>query len=290
MAETSKTLVLYHANCPDGFCAAWAAHNSLKDNAEYLPVQYGTEPPDTSGRDVVIVDFSYKRPVMASIIESCNSLVVLDHHKTAEKELAGLGDGNDKCRIWYDMDRSGARMAWDYFCPDRPVPWVVDYVEDRDLWRWKLGHSREISAAIASRPLAFEWFYEYAGIHRDTEEFRRLVDEGAAILRYQETVIESAVKNASEIELAGHKVLTVNTTVLFSEVAGRLAEGRPFGATYFIRSDGKRQWSLRSRDGGVDVSEIAKMFGGGGHRNAAGFEDSFDKVKTCKNIGPPESN
>jgi len=64
--------------------------------------------------------------------------------------------------------------------------------------------------------------------------------------------------------------------VLFSYIAGELAKDRPFGTYYIDRHDGKRQWSLRSRDGGVDVSEIAKAHGGGGHKQAAGFEESLN--------------
>jgi len=62
-----KTQVLYHANCPDGFCAAWAAYTVFGDDAEYLPVQYGQDPPDVAGNRVYIVDFSYKREVMRRI-------------------------------------------------------------------------------------------------------------------------------------------------------------------------------------------------------------------------------
>jgi uncharacterized protein len=104
--------------------------------------------------------------------------------------------------------------------------------------------------------------------------FAELVVEGAAIIRYQDQIIEQQCKNAVEIEMDGHRVLSVNATVLISEIGGKLAEGRPFSATYFFDGKGRRIWSLRSRDGGVDVSEIAKRHGGGGHRQAAGYEES----------------
>ncbi len=87
------------------------------------------------------------------------------------------------------------------------------------------------------------------------------------------TKVEEQIKHASEIELDGYKVLAVNATHLTSEIAGKLAESRAFGACFFIRSDGLRVWSLRSTDNGVDVSEIARRHGGGGHRNAAGWTE-----------------
>lgn len=104
------------------------------------------------------------------------------------------------------------------------------------------------------------------------EDFAGLAREGEAILRYQAQQVEHICANARAMRLDGHDILAVNTSVLFSEVAGKLAEGKPFGAAWFVRQDGKQQWSLRSRDGGVDVSEVAKRRGGGGHHNAAGFE------------------
>lgn len=256
-------LVLYHASCADGFCAAWVARLAMPP-AECVPVHYGQEPPDVTGREVYIVDFSYKRPTLELMNGLAESLIVLDHHKTAQAELDGL----EYCR--FDMGKSGGRLAWEYFYPGEPSPWLVDYTEDRDLWRWKLPRSREVSAALASHPHDYSlWNLWGHTVAPPTS----LVMEGEAILRYQAQQVESACRNAYEIELAGHKVLAVNTTTLTSEVAGKLAEGRPFGAAFFIRADGKKQWSLRSRDGGIDVSEVAKAHGGGGHRNAAGFEE-----------------
>lgn len=264
----TRPLVIYHANCADGFAAAWVAHRHLGDGADYQPANYGEPPPDVTGRDVYVLDFSYKRPVMLEVVEKAKSVVVLDHHKTAKAELEGL-----PCAT-FDMEKSGGRLAWEHFFPGKVSPWLVDYTEDRDLWRWKLPHSREISAAIASHPYDFDLWDRWAmNVNGGNATPTLLAEEGRAILRYQSQQVESQVKNATEVELAGHKVLAVNATHLTSEIAGKLAEGKPFGACYFIRGDGKKVWSLRSRDGGIDVSEIAKAKGGGGHRNAAGFEE-----------------
>ncbi len=281
----SRPLILYHASCPDGFCAAWVAHRILGDDADYLPVQYGQEPPDVTGRQVYILDFSYKRSVLEAMSRNAESIIVLDHHKTAKEELETIGRdplsgylaGGKTLLCVFDMNKSGGRLAWEHFCTDPrsswancPVPWLVEYTEDRDLWRWKLPESKEINAALASWPRTFA---EWDKLAFDTTAVPYFAEQGAAILRYQSGLVDAAVANAVETELAGHKIKAVNSTVLLSEIAGELAKDRPFGAAYFIRGDGKKQWSLRSRDGGVDVSQIAKQFGGGGHRNAAGFEE-----------------
>lgn len=297
-----RPLVMYHANCWDGFCAAWIARHALGE-IEAMPVQYGQDPPvDVRGRELYILDFSYPRTAMRKILSQAKFVCVLDHHKTAEKELAGLVDelvqrpdliqsmpGVILPLIHFDMGKSGGRLAWEYFrngpkdCQSRlqadfpgarlqQPPWLVTYTEDRDLWRWKLDWSREINAWLRSWSLDFGLWDRFAIVEPGCEAWDMRVDAGSAILRREEQIIGDHVRNAREVDMDGHMILAVNATVLFSEIAGRLAEGRPFGACYFDRQDGKRQWSLRSTDGGIDVSEIATKHGGGGHRNAAGFE------------------
>jgi uncharacterized protein len=275
-------LVIYHANCHDGFCCAWLLWRHGVVNPEGLvPAQYGDEPPwdKMSERESVMVcDFSYPRDVLERVRAKCKSLVVLDHHKTAQENLRGL----DYCT--FDVEKSGGRLTWEWLvkheccgvCPERP--WLVDYTEDRDLWRHGLTDTREVHAALSSYSLELS---TWESLH--VRGWRALVPEGRALLRYRAQVVAEHVKRAREIEMSGrggsHKVLAVNATTLYSEVAGALAEGRPFGACYFDRAgtDGRvvRQWSLRSTSDGVDVSEIARARGGGGHEHAAGFEETL---------------
>lgn len=281
-----RPLVIYHANCPDGFCAAWVARKALGPDCEFVPAQYGQDPPDVRGRRVFILDFSYKRPVMRQILSQAHGVTVLDHHKTAEAELAGIVDeftlrpdlianppGSELPAVVFDMEKSGGRLAWEHFFPGEEPHWLVRYTEDRDLWRWKLPDSREINDGLASFPRNFG-AWDLLAKMPDEKALEKLNRDGIAIGRHKDQLIDSICRNAREIEIAGYKVLAANTSVLFSEVAGKLAEGRPFGAAWLVRADGKRQWSLRSTNEGVDVSEVARSFGGGGHRNAAGFEDA----------------
>lgn len=262
-----KPLVLYHANCWDGFCAAWVARRFLGD-IEAIPVHYGQRPPDVTDRDVYILDFSYPPEVMAHIFTEARSLRVIDHHKTAEwiREYPWA-------TFW--LQKSGARLTWEYFYRDKPVPWLVAYTEDRDLWRHVLLYSKEINAALRSYPLDFNtWdIFVHLGDSGETWLLDEMRDEGVAIRRAEKQIIDASVRNAWVSQRFGKPIRVVNATTLFSEVAGTLAEGYPFGACYFDRPDGKRQWSLRSTEEGADVSEIAKTHGGGGHQHAAGFEE-----------------
>ena len=242
-------LVLYHADCWDGFCAAWIVRKALGE-IEAVPVQYGQEPPDVTRREVYILDFSYKRPVMRQILSQARKVMVLDHHKT------------------FDMKQSGAALTWEQFFQVRGRPWLVDYTEDRDLWRWKLPNSREVNAALRSYPFDFKELDTFAKLAPEG-----FVSEGKAILRREQQIVAEHVLHAREVEIDGYKVLTVNATVLCSDIAGELAKDRPFGACWFDRQDGKRQFSLRSSSTGIDVSEIAKRHGGGGHAQSAGFTE-----------------
>lgn len=277
-------LLITHAECSDGFTAAWVAHRALQGCADLHPGYYGTEPPDCSGRDVIIADFSYKRPAMEKIAAECASLVVLEHHVTARDELAG--DWPSNVQIIFDLNRSGARLAWDYFYPDEPPPWLIAYVEDRDLWRWALPDSRLVSAGIESYPRTLEsWDILAASAVVD------VIAEGRIIQRYREICIDAAKRLAREFIVAGHWVPVANCSEMrfASDIAHELSDGRPFAATWWVRADGIIQFSLRSREDGADVSEIAGVYGGGGHRHAAGFQvdgASFaEMLKLSKEIG-----
>lgn len=169
----SDKVVLYHAGCVDGFCAAWLMKKVYPD-AIYLPIQYGDGvPPQCAGRDVVIVDFSFKRPVLLELASTARSVLVLDHHKTAEAELVGLPN------CFFDMNKSGARLVQEFY--NLPPHWLVDYTEDRDLWLWKLEESRAVNAAIRLEPFEFAT-WDAMSNHSPSD----LAAVGRTILRYQQ--------------------------------------------------------------------------------------------------------
>lgn len=252
-----KPLVIYHKGCRDGFTAAWVARKRFPD-ADFHPALHGDEPPNVRGRTVYILDFAYPREVLERMHREAASLLVLDHHKTAEEDLRGLDYAT------FDMNRSGAGLAWDYFFPGEPRPWLVNYVEDRDLWRFKLRYSREANAVVGVTPLTFE---AWDALDRHPN----LVREGAAILRHEAALVSQIVKNAKSIQRHGLSAALVNTPVLLSESLAELAKEHAFAVGWFEQPDGGRIFSLRSEQGrGADVGAIAKAFGGGGHKHAAG--------------------
>ena len=266
-----KSLVIFHANCTDGFTAAWIAARALK-TCELHAAQYSTAPPDVAGRTVYILDFSYERPVMVHLATQAERLVVLDHHQTAQADLAGLETEHHSVTCCFDMQHSGAALAWAWFHPFEEPPWLVWYVEDRDLWRWALPQSRLVSAGIEAVDHKLP---SWDALAQRTPE--ALATDGEVIERYRQLCIGAACELARLVCMAGEWVPAANTSEMrfASDTAYALADGFPFAATYWLRADNVVQFSLRSRPDGADVSTIAKRFGGGGHLHAAGFETSI---------------
>ena len=248
-------VVLYHAECMDGFGAAWALWKRFPQ-ARFLPVKHGfPQPEGLDNQHVVMVDFSYHREDILALADCTASLQILDHHITAESALADLP------YAYFDMDRSGAVLAWEW-AHAQPVPWLLQYVQDKDLWRWQLPHSREISAALASYPFDFVIWEQL--------QFDTVKVEGTGILRAENNLIDKLVQNPVMVSLAGYTVPAVHSPVLASQIGEQLAARHAFGVIWH-QKDGRRYFSLRSKSGGISVSEIARQYGGGGHMHAAGF-------------------
>lgn len=273
-----KLFCIYHGACDDGFAAAWCVRKAFGDEVEFYPGVYMKDPPDVTGRDVVFVDFSYKRPVLDQMRQSAKSILILDHHKTAAEDLADIPsaadfadwrsaveiNGNNMVAL-FDMERSGAGLAWDYFIGGTR-PDFIEYVQDRDLWRKQLPGGDEFTIALRSYPQDFSVWDRL--IDRGAGP---LIAEGGSIQRYYRLRVEEIRKTAYPAALGGAACWIANAPYFAaSEVAGELSEHTGVGACYFEVEAGRYQYSLRSR-GDFDVSAIARGFGGGGHKAAAGF-------------------
>lgn len=262
----TDNVVVYHGNCYDGFTAAWVALQGLsgQGHIEFVSAKYGDDAPAVKGQNVYIVDFSYPQHVLLNLAEF-NHVTVLDHHKTAQANCEGLAF------CTFDMERSGAGLAWDHFFPGQPRPALVSYVEDRDLWRFTLPHSREVHTWIASWPKTFDAWDGIAAVLDD--DLGHAVTAGTHILRFERQKVEEICKEATFVDLGDGQIPAVNCPYSFGSLAGEYLNLKyplaPYAAYYFDRCDGQQQWGLRSVD--FDVSKVAKRFGGGGHKHASGF-------------------
>jgi oligoribonuclease NrnB/cAMP/cGMP phosphodiesterase (DHH superfamily) len=287
----TKVLCIWHGNCQDGFGAAWSVRHALGDDVEFHPGVYQDAPPDVAGRDVLMVDFAYKRPVLDRLAASAATLLILDHHKSAAEDLAGFPapgsvynpaemlsyqrENNAPVAVHalFDMERSGAGLTWDYLHPTEPRPVLIDHIEDRDLWQFKLDGTRAISALIFSHPYDFktwDWLVARAELGLSYQE---MLNEGEAIERKHHQDIDNLLPVVRREMVIGSIRMPVACLplTLTSDAGHRMAsEAAGVAACYWDTPDG-RVFSLRSTDIGPDVSLIATGYGGGGHRAAAGF-------------------
>lgn len=288
-------LILYHNNCPDGWCAAYICHKRYPE-AELIPLNHGLTlkqmdklMTDCYDKDVLMVDYSLPTRLDNDMLKlMAKSFRILDHHKTAQAAL------EDAPYATFDMKRSGAGLAWDYLfgenAPWRPGewnsllpsvsnpcaftlarPWWVDYTEDQDLWNWAIPKSQQVNAFLMTRPRTVEEWDCLTQL--DPGDVENL---GEGVRQYIEYYTRCVLEFVSPGILGGCAVGVLNIPYVgVSESCNAVVKlGYDIGLAWFERNDGQIQFSLRSNKDGsnVDVSAIAKEYGGGGHRNASGFQ------------------
>ncbi len=284
------TIVLWHGpSCADGWCSALAAWMHLGEQADYQGVNYGQPLPDVNGRqEVYLLDFCPDRGEdLVRLAEQVPYLVVIDHHRSSPPKLAMI-EGRANVMVIFDESECGATLTWGCFRPAESRPWLFDVIRARDLWVWDQTYSREINAWLEIQERTFwEWQVISMDLERPTirNPIPRLTqmafERGGAILAYQKQTVDRLVKHARPVLIAGHQVPAVNTPILQSEVGEALAKTVPhlFAACYSHGEDGWVRWSLRSAPGGLDVSEVAEEYAGGGHRQAAGFHTDLTTAR-----------
>ena len=316
LAPQLITMVIYHSPCTDGFGSAFSAWkyfslrqkskgqvgdgDRVEEKVKFHPTNYGQKPPDVTGEYVLVCDFSYPEAVTRMMIQKAKGLLIIDHHKTAEKDLALI---EDQYKI-FDMKHSGAYLTWRYFFPDLPVPSLISYIEDYDIWKKELPGHENFSAWFHTLPFDFELYDRYLDDDRFNQDLNTI---GPAYSNLNQHYIEKACENASlksvrlktqvstptgiKIEDRFYLVAYLNTTILKSEIGNRLLSKYPqidFSAVYSISDLGEgTNFSLRSDDQHVDVSQVAKAYGGGGHRNAAGVKLSHLSNTLPGKVYPP---
>lgn len=292
----NNIVVLYHANCLDGFGAAYAAWCKFGADAVYIPVMYDNPPPQEAFDcdTLYLVDFSYKKDVMKSLCnveETLNrnfvatkDVWVFDHHVTAEAELKELFD-NGLIRGCFDMKRSGAVITWEELHPEKEVPWLLRHVQDRDLWKFQLNYTKELIAALWNADRSFLQWHSFCLNPASSSEY--LIQKGEAIIQEQNNFVKTFLDKIIPITFEGFKTALINCPPKVQSDLGNLvtSEAHPYElALMYSIIPSKIIFSMRSTAEHVDCSLIAKAFGGGGHKHAAGFTvyDSkflFDFIK-----------
>ena len=272
-------VVIYHHPCVDGFGSAfvvWYYHKSSGRDIRYVPQSYGKvdlKLEEYRDKNILMCDFSYSYEELAKLIDVSRSFLILDHHKTAQADLK-LVPAHLKV---FDMTQSGVGLTWNYFFPDSPLPTFLAYIQDRDLWTYKLEHTLEFGTYFNELEYDFKLWETFL----DDDKVSDAIKTGHAWLEYQKLLIGKVVSHTSYIiQEINHRYVIVlynNSSNLKSDIADEMIMKYPFGdfsavSSYDLYND-ETTYSLRSgRDNSrSDVSVIAKSLGGGGHRNAAGL-------------------
>ena len=268
-------LVLYHGrSCPDGFAAALAARLYYGDAVECLGLDHGDiktvdDLPPLQGRAVYILDFSFDAPILKDIEQRAAKLVLLDHHKSAAEKLTGFA-----CRcgvVHFDMGKSGARLAWEFFHPDATLPDLVRYVEDRDIWAWKYPESAAFLAALDMEPFDFFRWAQIAAFTRS--ELEAFMARGQAMDEKFTKLATDLAEGAQPIAFNGQQGLMVNAPGVFHSLVGDLLSRKSgtFALMWNAGKGGVIKVGLRSQRG-FDCIPLAESMGGGGHPQACGFK------------------
>lgn len=262
---TKPIVVLYHAECTDGFGAAWSAWKHFGDAAEYVAVEHQSPLPDgLTDKEVYTLDFTYPADVTKKLTEQNKRLTSIDHHVSVADVTRSTQDG------LYDTNHSGAMLAWQYFHPDKPVPFLLRVIEDYDLYRFNLAETRDLHDWMELYDFRFTTFDELATTLEDSSGKAAALEKGALLRQYREKEVERLLANTSvEVSIQGHRAGAVNTELYHGECANALAETYGVGIAWRVRPHGTYV-SLRS-SGGVNVAEVAGVYGGGGHAKSAGF-------------------
>ena len=276
-----QPLVIYHGrNCPDGFAAALAAWLFYEGKAEFVGLDHGdiksvADLPALAGRAVYILDFSFDPQIMRGIEERAAKLVMLDHHKSAAETLNGF-----ECRcgiVHFDMHKSGARLAWEFFFPDQAVPDLVRFVEDRDIWVWQYPESAGFLASLDMEPLSFERWHEIALL--DASQLSLYVERGRAMDEKFTKLATDIAKDAQALTFNGVAGLMVNAPGVFHSVVGDLLskQSNTFALMWSSDKTGIIKVGLRSQRN-FNCIPLASSMGGGGHAQACGFKMKRDRL------------
>lgn len=268
MSSPSRIVVLYHGNCPDGFGGAYAAWKKFGDSAEYHSLSRTSPRPETlNDAEVYFIDFCYPQEVMDEYVAQAGRSVMLDHHKGVEDVIRSMPE------YVYDADKSGASIAWEYFHSGEPMPKLLQYVEDDDLFRFALPDTKAVIGYLAVQPHTFELWDAIAHDLEHPEHAPKFLEKLHTYREYFDLLVEYTASRAKPVLFEGHEVYLVTVTPLkpfVSAVGNALRTKHPPFALLAHAFPGGMRVSMRG-DGSVDLTKIAQKYGGNGHPSSAAF-------------------
>jgi oligoribonuclease NrnB/cAMP/cGMP phosphodiesterase (DHH superfamily) len=284
LSPKDVNMVIYHRKCPDGFASILSIDLFNKYNAndedkdlQYIPVNHNNYTvPDVTGKNVLICDFSFTYDETIDIIKKANNVLIIDHHETSSNKLANIPD---HYKI-FDMNHSAAVLTWQYVFPKIPVPLLLQYIEDRDTSRNKMEFTNEFFVWFSTIPQVFDMYEKYL----DNKVLTKMIKNYGIVYHKLNSYYVNGSAEHAKASFACFQIGDQtkyyfigyhNQTNFKSDVGNTIMtkyKNLDFAATYSLSDNvPKTKFALRSNNASVDVSKIAELFNGGGHRNAAGL-------------------
>lgn len=282
--QTNKNIVvLYYKKCPDGFSGAWVAWKKFGDSAEYVPMPPGSDAPGMEGKEVYCIDYIPDDPAgLKDFISKNKTVIAIDHHASNEYSVPLFTGSN------FDKNKCGSMLAWEYFFPKQPVPTLLKYVQDVDLWQWKLPNSNEFALYVDTIDFTFSAWEQLRADLEDEKIRDDIIKQAQLLMKDKRKHIQNSIEDDAQLVMfEGLEILAINATVDGSFMGNALIERKPPMSIVWAESREDIRVGLRS-NGDVDVSAIAKKYGGGGHPKASGFSWPLGKEKPWKIVKKDE--
>lgn len=299
--------IIYHKNCIDGFTGLFLFMRTkyrIDNPIIYPDVPSSSDiPPKIENKNIICIDVAYKPEIIKEMNKKCNKLLFIDHHISIINDITDMD--LDKTKIIYDINKSGASLVWDYFYKDE-IPRFVKYIEQNDIGKWDDPHVKDFISALEVK---FKFALHKNNLNKMNKLFSDsyvdvLLTKGRTYNEYKKFQLNKSVYNCNFLMFPSKKYmekynfdkqykicLTDYKNPNISEVGNYISKNIDDIDFCLLWSyNVKRQiWNFFLRSYKTDIDDVAKKFGGGGHKLAAGFKltlkelpiinDLFDNLK-----------
>ena len=277
---TEKIIGIYHKDCLDGTTAAAILLKQFPTvllrplSHRYTEEDLGAIVEETDSTTIVyIVDFSLREGHTEKLLEKAREVINIDHHIGAEERLRALGTQHGHFTFVFNNDRSGASLTWIYFHGEKNIPKIILYVEDSDIWRFSFGDETRF---------AVSYLYGFSGkpeellalLERGDSATAYVLERGKMIWEYRDSLTKILIESVTpvNIKVGEHAVPMHNTPEFLRSDVGHILS-KKLGktvATFIIDNHTVRLHFRGENEYSPSALDLAKILGGGGHRNAAG--------------------
>jgi len=282
----------FHSSDLDGHCSGAIVKYKYPD-AELFGINYDQAfPYDKISKNdtIIMVDFSLQpfseMVKLWKFVEESGHLVWIDHHISALKEAEQTVVENNNnfesiCTGKRFNGKAGCELTWEYFFPEIEIPKAVRLLGRYDVWDHQDPEVLPFQMGIRlentypdNQSMWQDYFSKYSDdLVKDT------IKDGQLILKYQKQENEKYAKScAFEVEFEGYKAICVNKMLTNSQLFESVYDPNKHDImiAFGLRKTGIWTMSFYSTKTDVDCSELAKRFGGGGHKGASGA--SFENL------------